>query len=141
MKQIFYSIVIALTLTACTTNEALRDNKHGTIQSNLSRSTMRDGRFVTSDTNAPGGARNWREWKLEPTKNARTPYWIIQVPPAIIDDHGGIWSDNAQALMAAIFRMNFPIVAKSERGVEKQATPALFQMPLAPTTKQATPRH
>jgi hypothetical protein len=37
--------------------------------------------------------------------------------------------------------MNFPIVAKSERGFEKQAAPALFQMPLAPTTKQATPRN
>jgi pimeloyl-ACP methyl ester carboxylesterase len=110
------------------------------IDMNLSRN-MRDGRFVTSDTNSPGEARNWREWKLKPTKNARTPYWIIQVPPAIINDHGGIWSDNAQALMAAIFRMNFPIVAKSERGVEKQARPALFQMPLAPITKPATPRN
>jgi hypothetical protein len=111
------------------------------IDVNLSRSNMRDGHFVTSDSNSPGEARNWRKWKLSPTQNARTPYWIIQVPPAIINDHGGIWSDNAQALMAAIFRMNFPIVAKSARGVEKQATPALFQMPLAPTTKQATPRY
>ena len=114
--------------------------KANAIDVNLSRSSMSDGRFITSDTNGPGEPRNWREWKLEPTNNASTPYWIIQLPPAIINDHGGIWSDNAQALMAAIFRMNFPIVAKSERGVQKQARPALFQMPLAPITKQATPR-
>jgi hypothetical protein len=114
--------------------------KGNAIDVNLSRTSMPDGLFVTSGTNSLGEPRVWQEWKLDPTNNAKTPYWIIKVPPAIINDHGDIWSDNAQALMAAIFRMNFPIEAKSERGVEKQATPSLFQMPLAPTTKQATPR-
>ena len=38
------------------------------------------------------------------------PFWIVRVPPDIIDNHGGIWSDNNMALMAAIFRMQRPIL-------------------------------
>lgn len=112
------------------------------IDENLSRTSVRDGKFITSDTNLPQQDRRWRQWQLVPTtKNARTPYWIIKVPPDIIDDHGDIWSPNAQALMAALFRMNFPITEISERGVEKQAAPALFQMPLRPATQQAKPQN
>ncbi len=122
------------------------------IEENLSRTSVTDGRFVTSDTNFPETSDYnvpepdkrrppfWRQWRLEPTDNARTPYWIVQVPPTIIDNHGDIWSDNAQALMAAIFRMNFPIVAKSERGM-KQAPPVPFRMPLAPVTKRSSPEN
>jgi hypothetical protein len=44
---------------------------------------------------------------------ARTPYWIVQVPGEIINNHGGIWDPNAQALMAAIFRLNFPVREKT----------------------------
>ncbi len=38
------------------------------------------------------------------------PLWIVRVPSDIIDNHGGIWSDNNMALMAAIFRMHRPIL-------------------------------
>lgn len=38
------------------------------------------------------------------------PFWIVRVPSEIIDNHGGIWSDNNMALMAAIFRMHRPIL-------------------------------
>jgi pimeloyl-ACP methyl ester carboxylesterase len=38
------------------------------------------------------------------------PFWIVRVPSDIIDNHGGIWSDNNMALMAAIFRMHRPIL-------------------------------
>jgi len=38
------------------------------------------------------------------------PFWIVRVPAEIIDNHGGIWSDNNMALMAAIFRMHRPIL-------------------------------
>jgi hypothetical protein len=41
------------------------------------------------------------------------PFWIVRVPPDIIDNHGGIWSDNNMALMAAIFRMHRPILANN----------------------------
>jgi len=38
------------------------------------------------------------------------PFWIVRVPSDIIDNHGGIWSDNNMALMAAIFRMHRPLL-------------------------------
>jgi hypothetical protein len=38
------------------------------------------------------------------------PFWIVRVPSDIINNHGGIWSDNNMALMAAIFRMHRPIL-------------------------------
>jgi pimeloyl-ACP methyl ester carboxylesterase len=41
------------------------------------------------------------------------PFWIVRVPSDIIDNHGGIWSDNNMALMAAIFRMHRPILANN----------------------------
>jgi hypothetical protein len=41
------------------------------------------------------------------------PFWIVRVPSEIIDNHGGIWSDNNMALMAAIFRMHRPILANN----------------------------
>jgi hypothetical protein len=39
------------------------------------------------------------------------------VPTDVIDNHGGIWSDNSMALMAAIFRLRFPIKAPGEKFV------------------------
>jgi pimeloyl-ACP methyl ester carboxylesterase len=59
----------------------------------------------------------WRAWQIcyagdaEPAKyarNVRVPFWIVRVPKDIIDNHGGIWSDNDMALMAAIFRLHNP---------------------------------
>jgi pimeloyl-ACP methyl ester carboxylesterase len=44
------------------------------------------------------------------------PFWIVRVPSDIIDNHGGIWSDNNLALMAAIFRMHQPILPNNVMG-------------------------
>ncbi len=41
-------------------------------------------------------------------KNADIPYWIIEVGPEIINNHGGIWNDNSVAMVAALYRMKFP---------------------------------
>ena len=82
------------------------------VDANLSLRTVSDGVFYTSNTNEPqrdgAAAVQWRRWRIARNGNARTPYWIIQVPPEIINNHGGIWSANSQALIAALFRMNFP---------------------------------
>ena len=82
------------------------------VDANLSLPNLDDRIFYTSDTNDPKLVGTpefpWRRWAIAYEKNAKTPYWIIQVPPDIINNHGGIWHPNAQALMAAIFRMNFP---------------------------------
>jgi hypothetical protein len=133
--------------------EAVPRRMGNAIDENLSRRSLSDGRFVTSDNNFPEGSDPkvpepdkrkpiyWRQWQLTPEPmNARTPYWIVQVPTTIIDNHGDIWSDNAQALMAAIFRMNFPFSAQSERGIE-QTAPAPFRMPVVPAFKQAKPQN
>jgi hypothetical protein len=63
----------------------------------------------------------WRAWQIRyagdvnPSQyggNARVPFWIVRVPSQIIDNHGGIWSDNNMALMGAIFRLHRPIVTR-----------------------------
>jgi hypothetical protein len=34
----------------------------------------------------------------------------VKVPKDIIWGHGGLWSDNSIAMLAALFRMQFPLV-------------------------------
>jgi pimeloyl-ACP methyl ester carboxylesterase len=60
----------------------------------------------------------------------RVPFWIARVPPDIIDNHGGIWSDNNMALMAAIFRMHRPILPNNATAPAKPYT-----LPLPPGLK------
>lgn len=71
----------------------------------------------------------WRQWQIQSAGdvdpkyrgNAEVPFWIVRVPTDIIDNHGGIWSDNSMALMAAIFRLRFPLagkVNKEEKGLQ-----------------------
>jgi hypothetical protein len=36
------------------------------------------------------------------------PYWDIKVDPSIIKNHGDLWNERAEAMMAAIFRMTNP---------------------------------
>jgi hypothetical protein len=64
----------------------------------------------------------WQSWQIryagdvDPKTyngNARVPFWIVRVPSEIIDNHGGIWSDNNMALMAAIFRLHRPIATRT----------------------------
>ena len=58
-------------------------------------------------------------WQIQFVKDhdkyigVHVPFWIVRVPSDIIDNHGGIWSDNNMALMAAIFRMHRPILANN----------------------------
>jgi hypothetical protein len=46
------------------------------------------------------------------TGNARVPCWIVRVPKEIIWGHGGLWSDNSVAMLAALFRIQFPLAAE-----------------------------
>jgi hypothetical protein len=68
-----------------------------------------------------GSISIWHAWQIcyagasDPGKygeNLRVPFWIVRVPPQIIDNHGGIWSENNMALMATIFRLHRPITIK-----------------------------
>jgi len=51
----------------------------------------------------------WRRWQFVYSGNARVPFWIVRVPKDIIWGHGGLWSDNSIAMLAALFRIEFPL--------------------------------
>lgn len=70
----------------------------------------------------------WQLWSLAHKKNANVPYWVIQVPPEIVNDHGGIWSDNAVAMIAALYRMKFP--PQKETG-PAPTRPSVMQQPMS----------
>jgi hypothetical protein len=58
----------------------------------------------------PGtGKEIWRRWQFVYTGNARVPFWIVRVPKEIIWGHGGLWSDNSVAMLAALFRIELPL--------------------------------
>ena len=47
-------------------------------------------------------------WQIKHVGNVDVPYWDVQVDPSIIKDHGDIWNERAEAMMAAIFRIANP---------------------------------
>ena len=55
------------------------------------------------------GKELWRRWQFVSTGNDRVPVWIVRVPKDIIWGHGGLWSDNSVAMLAALFRIQFPL--------------------------------
>jgi hypothetical protein len=69
-------------------------------------------------------------------KGVRVPFWIVRVPADIINNHGGIWSDNNMALMAAIFRMHRPILPNNTTAPAKS-----YVLPLAPQPKVEVQKH
>ena len=58
-------------------------------------------------------------WQIKSVGNVDVPYWNVQVDPSIIKDHGDIWNERAEAMMAAIFRMTNPML---NRNVKPRAT-------------------
>ena len=58
-------------------------------------------------------------WQIKRVGNVDVPYWDVQVHPSIIKDHGDIWNERAEAMMAAIFRMTNPML---NRNVKPRAT-------------------
>jgi hypothetical protein len=62
----------------------------------------------------PTGTEIWQRWQFVRTGNARVPCWIVRVPKEIIWGHGGLWSDNSVAMLAAIFRIHFPLTAEGQ---------------------------
>ena len=49
-------------------------------------------------------------WQIKRVGDVDVPYWDVQVDPSIIEDHGDIWNERAEAMMAAIFRMTNPML-------------------------------
>jgi hypothetical protein len=90
----------------------------------------RNGDYTPGDVHPPTGKELWRKWKFEYTGNARIPYWIVRVPKDIIWGHGGLWSDNSVAMLAALFRIEFPLTGG------KVATPKPITAPRSPDLQQ-----
>jgi hypothetical protein len=92
-----------------------------------------ENRFCHNGDYDPGEARRstaqelWRRWQFVYTGNARVPVWIVRVPKEIIPGHGGLWSNNSVAMLAALFRIQFPITAAGHA-----APPLLRRAPNTP---------
>ncbi|HYZ75120.1 MAG TPA: hypothetical protein VE641_18720, partial [Chthoniobacterales bacterium] len=66
--------------------------------------------YYNPDEERPStGKEVWRRWQFVYSGNARQPFWIVRVPKDIIWGHRGLWSDNSVAMLAALFRMQFPL--------------------------------
>jgi hypothetical protein len=71
----------------------------------------RNGDYNPDEVRPPTGREIWRRWRFVYTGNDRVPFWIVRVPKEIIWGHLGIWSDNSVAMLAALFRIHFPLTA------------------------------
>jgi hypothetical protein len=47
-------------------------------------------------------------WQIKKVGDIDVPYWDVKVDPSIIKNHGDLWNERAEAMMAAIFRMTNP---------------------------------
>ena len=71
-----------------------------------------NGNYNPDEIRPATGREVWQRWQFVYTGNARVPCWIVRVPKEIIWGHGGLWSDNSVAMLAALFRMHFPLTAE-----------------------------
>jgi pimeloyl-ACP methyl ester carboxylesterase len=49
-------------------------------------------------------------WQIKRVGDVDVPYWDVRVDPSIIANHGDLWNERAEAMMAAIFRMANPML-------------------------------
>ena len=99
----------------------------------------RGANYNPDEVRPPTGREFWQRWQFVYTGNARVPCWIVRVPKEIIWGHGGLWSDNSVAMLAALFRMHFPLSAEG-----RMAPPAPRLAPRTPDLnrlKQDNPRN
>src|SRR3984893_4428805 len=73
-----------------------------------------NGSYNPDEFRPSTGREIWRRWQFVYTGNARVPCWIVRVPKEIIWGHGGLWSDNSVAMLAALFRIHFPLNAEGK---------------------------
>jgi hypothetical protein len=73
----------------------------------------RDGSYNPDEVRPATGKEIWRRWQFVYSGNARIPFWVVRVPKEIIWGHGGLWSDNSVAMLAALFRIQFPLPSEA----------------------------
>src|ERR1017187_558204 len=54
-------------------------------------------------------------WKIKQVGDVDVPYWDVKVDPSIIKNHGDLWNERAEAMMAAIFRMTNPMLNRAAK--------------------------
>src|SRR3989440_430335 len=79
-------------------------DSHGlpALETNLKHNLIGD--VFTLD--APNGMLEL--WKIKRVGDVDVPYWDVKVDPSIIKNHGDLWNERAEAMMAAIFRIANP---------------------------------
>jgi hypothetical protein len=88
------------------------DNPSGksAFEYNLSADIENDTFAIPEGPNISNSFGLWRFCPVKkPFEAPDVPYWDVAVDPQIIKNHGDIWNDRALAMVAAIFRMNFPL--------------------------------
>ena len=88
------------------------DNPSGksAFEYNLSADIENDTFAIPEGPNISNSFGLWRFCPVKkPFEPPDVPYWDVAVDPQIIKNHGDIWNDRALAMVAAIFRMNFPL--------------------------------
>lgn len=88
------------------------------LETNLQHNLIAD--VFTVD--GPGGILEL--WKFRLIGDVDVPYWNIQVDPSIIRDHGDLWNERAEAMMAALFRIGNPKLSHSQL-----QRPVLYKQP------------
>jgi hypothetical protein len=64
---------------------------------------------LSADVFALDGLNGMLElWQIKRVGDVDVPYWDVKVDPSIIKNHGDLWNERAEAMMAAIFRMTNP---------------------------------
>ncbi|MGH7935940.1 MAG: hypothetical protein ACREF8_02905, partial [Chthoniobacterales bacterium] len=82
---------------------------------------------LTGDTVVlPDAKGGFELWQLKRISAVDVPYWDVQVDKSIIKDHGDIWNDRAEALMAGVFSIANPINPRMGRHEADLAKPREF---------------
>jgi hypothetical protein len=108
------------------------------FDANLSHN-LTGGAFLTNGTGADAG--KFVVWHFQKVGAVDVPYWDVTVDPAIIKDHGDIWNDRAQAMLAAVFRMNIPLTGSEHAPKIAGVKPMVTAPVSAPETKPKANLH
>jgi hypothetical protein len=96
--------------------------------------------LLIGDTVALPGTSGMELWHLDRVSKVDVPYWDVHVDESIIKDHGDIWNERAEALMAGIFSIANPITKRGGRHEADLQKPREFrrdayQQDSAPATR------
>ncbi|MEA3187272.1 MAG: hypothetical protein QOD99_1102 [Chthoniobacter sp.] len=110
-------------------HKTLPGNGQSAFEVNLSHNL--GGHVFATDDDAGG----LKLWHFRQVGVVDVPYWDVAVDPSIIKNHGDIWNPKARAMMAAIFRMNFPKKLVAAAPARLTRAPVVTAAPAAASEK------